>query len=111
MFQDKKGRIKLDDKFEQWKNQYFTAHSLSGSVYTDHERLRLAWDDLIRIIRSGEIEENRFGCHIGCGNPYLDCVLDAGDYQNCEEAVFLKEGGKTKIDCDHWKLIEEKNAT
>jgi len=42
----------------------------------------------------------------GCGNPYPDCAIDTGNYQDCEEAVLLKEEGKTKLDCEYWTEIE-----
>ena len=51
-------------------------------------------------------KEKQFGCHIGCGNPYPDCVIDTGDIAECGTAMDLDSLGKTKIDCEYWKVIE-----
>jgi len=59
------------------------------------------WDAAIE-----STKESQFGCHIGCGNPYPDCVLDTGDIAECETAMDLNRLGKTKEDCQYWKEIE-----
>jgi hypothetical protein len=51
--------------------------------------------------------EKRFACHIDIGHSDPECVLDTGNYQDCEEAGLLKEDGKGKADCEFWHLVEE----
>ena len=89
----------MNDEFEEWlKNQTGTYPTI-----WEIELARKAWNAAIESVKPSP----EFGCHVGCGNPYPDCVLDTGDYQNCGEAVLLKEEGRLKESCEYWRPIDE----
>ena len=94
------------DKFLKWwlENHQFFMDSAPIEI------ARSAWDASMNAIiesRNPEKPEKHFTCHIDIGHSDPECVLDTGNYQDCEEAGLLKEEGKTKMNCEYWRLTDE----
>ena len=99
----------MNEEFEDWFDQAISDNIFEMTAPSaQHKAALAAWTECERrkSVKSKKVER-RFACHIDIGHSDPECVLDTGNYQDCEEAGLLKEEGKTKESCEYWRLTDE----
>ena len=99
-----------DDEFEKWWMNEYKQIAFKSFKTCDlktqrviYNAARAAWNAALESMKP----KPEFGCHVGCGNPYPDCVLDTDDISECGRAETLFSEGKTKESCEYWRHVNE----
>ena len=91
--------MEFDEWYEKAKDTVFE----ETEPAVQYRMAKLAWNAALESVKP----KPEFGCHIGYGNPYPDCVLDTDDISECGRAETLFSEGKTKESCEYWRHVNE----